>query len=299
MKALVTGATGFVGRALCARLSGAVVVLSRNPDRARQWLPGVTAFGWDPLRDAAPVAAFDGVDAIFHLAGEPVAGGRWTAGRRQRIHDSRVIGTRNLVEGIRGLAVRPRVLVSASAVGYYGSRGDEVLEEGATPATGFLPDVCRAWEHEAAAAEALGVRTVLVRTGLVLGRGGGALKPMAMAFRFGFGGRLGDGRQWMPWIHLDDEIGLLVHAAEHDAVRGAMNAVGPAPVRNADFTRALASAVHRPAFMHAPAFALRLLLGEMSGILLASQRAAPAVATRTGYRFQHTEIGAALHGLVG
>lgn len=298
MKALVTGATGFLGRALCARLPGPVVVLSRDPARVTRLLPRAAAFGWDPMRAAAPAAAFDGVEAVFHLAGEPVAGGRWSTARRQRIHDSRVIGTRHLVVGMRALAVKPRVLVSASAVGYYGSRGDEVLDEDAAPGEGFLADVCREWEHEASLAKEFGVRTVMARTGLVIGRGGGALKPMAIAFRLAAGGRLGDGQQWMPWIHLDDEVGLLRHAAEHDAVRGAMNVVAPAPVRNTDFTRALAGAVRRPAFAHVPAFALRLLLGEMSDLLLTSQRALPAVAIRTGYAFQHTDLDAALRDLL-
>ncbi len=299
MKALVTGATGFVGSRLVERLGAGTLVLSRDADAARRVLPGATVFAWDPRRGPAPAEAFEGVDAVFHLAGEPVAGGRWTVGRKERIRESRVTGTRNLVEGMRALERKPAVLVSASAVGYYGSRGDDLLEEDAKPAEGFLAEVCQAWEHEAAEAETLGVRTVMARTGLVLGRTGGALKPMAMAFRFALGGRLGDGQQWMPWIHLDDEVGVLLHAAGHDEVRGPMNVVGPNPVRNVDFTRLLAHAVHRPAIAHVPAFALRLLLGEMSEILLASQRAVPAVAQRTGYAFEHTELGAALQDIMG
>lgn len=299
MKTLVTGATGFVGGRLLDRLGPGTVVLSRRADAARRALPDSTVFEWDPRGEPAPAAAFDGVDAVFHLAGEPVAGGRWTTDRKRRIRESRVTGTRHLVEGMRALERKPAVLVSASAVGYYGSRGDDRLEEDASRADGFLAEVCQDWEREAAAAETLGVRTVSARIGLVLGQGGGALAPMSRAFRFGLGGRLGDGQQWMPWIHVDDLVGLLLHAATHDDIRGPMNAVGPNPVRNADFTRSLARALHRPAIAHAPAFALRLLLGEMSEILLSSQRAVPAVAERSGYTFEHADLGGALTRIMG
>jgi len=231
---------------------------------------------------------------VFNLAGEPVAEGRWTAERKRRIRDSRVLGTRNLVAGLAGLESRPQVLVTASAVGYYGDRGDEALDETSSPGHGFLADVCVEWEREALAAERLGIRVVCVRTGIVLARGGGALARMLTPFRMGAGGKLGDGRQWMPWINLDDEVGILLHAMNDDRIHGAINAVGPRPVTNAAFTRALGHAVHRPAFLPMPKTALRLAFGEMSVILTASQRVLPKEAERTGYTFKHPELAGAL-----
>lgn len=298
MKALVTGATGFVGRRLCQRLA-TVAVLSRSAERARRVLPDATVFEWDPVLGPPPADAFDDVDVVFHLLGEPVAGGLWTRRRRARIRDSRVLGTRHLVEGIDALDARPRALVSASAVGYYGSRGDAWLEESAARGEGFLADVCRAWEAECAAVEALGVRGVSVRTGLVLGTTGGALVPVARAFRYGLGGRLGTGRQWMPWIHIDDHVELMLHAADHAEIHGAVNSAVPEPATNAEFTRTLASVLHRPAFAHVPAFVLRLVLGEMSEVLLSSQRVRPAVALETGYDFRYTDLEEALRNLLG
>jgi uncharacterized protein (TIGR01777 family) len=220
---------------------------------------------------------------VFNLAGEPVAEGRWTDERKRRIRDSRVLGTRNLVAGLAGLTTRPRVLVSASAVGYYGDRGDQTLDETSSPGHGFLADVCVEWEREALAAERLGIRVVCVRTGIVLAHGGGALAKMLTPFRMGAGGKLGNGRQWMPWIHLDDEVGILLHAMKDARLHGAINAVGPRPVTNAEFTRALGRAMHRPAFLPVPKTALRLAFGEMSEILTASQRVLPKEAERTGY----------------
>ena len=207
---------------------------------------------WDPLDGPPPAEAFDGVDVVFHLAGESVAEGRWTAAQKARIRESRVLGTRHLVEGISRAERRPRVLVSASAVGYYGDRGDEELTESSPPASDFLAEVCIAWEKEALAAEEAGVRVVTARTGIVLGAGGGALGKMLTPFKLGAGGPLGNGRQWMPWIHVDDLARLYLHAADTDAVRGPMNAVAPNPVTNSEFTKALGRAVHRPAFMPAP-----------------------------------------------
>ncbi len=272
MRALVTGATGFIGRPLLSKLDAAAV-LTRDPERARRSLPGADAHAWAPEVGPPPDAAFRGVDVVFNLAGEPVAEGRWTAERKRRIRDSRVLGTRNLVAGLAAQASRPRVLVSASAVGYYGDRGDEELDEGSAAGSGFLAEVCVEWEREAMAAERLGVRVVCVRTGIVLGRsspaaggcagstggcdgaarcarrGGGALGRMLTPFRFGVGGRLGSGRQWMPWIHLDDVVGIMLHACREEGVRGAINAVGPRPVTNAELTRALGRALHRPAIL--------------------------------------------------
>lgn len=235
---------------------------------------------------------------MFNLAGEPVAEGRWTAEKKARIRDSRVLGTRRLVEGLKQLDRRPRVLVSASAVGWYADSGDRELTEAEPPADTFLGEVCAAWEQEARAAEPLGIRVVLVRIGLVLGPGGGAMGQMLPLFRLGLGGRLGSGRQWMPWIHLDDLVGLLLFAARCETLRGPMNAAAPHPVTNAEFTRTLGRVLHRPAFLPAPAFGLRLALGEFASVLLASQRVLPRAALAAGYEFQYSELEPALRSVV-
>jgi uncharacterized protein len=297
-RALLTGATGLVGTKLAERLSD-VVVLSRDPERARRALRASEAHAWAPEVGPPPAAALANLDVVFHLAGEPVAQGRWTAEKKRRIRDSRVMGTRHLVAGLAAQARRPRVLVCASAVGYYGDRGDEVLDETSAAGQGFLAEVCAAWEREAGAAEALGIRVVSARIGVVLSRDGGALAKLLGLFRAGAGGTLAGGRQWMPWLHLDDLVGLLLHAAANDGVRGAMNAVAPQPVSNRDFTRALARAVHRPALLPVPAVALRLLLGEMSEVLTASARVLPRLAERTGYVFRYPDLDAALAALAG
>jgi hypothetical protein len=300
MRALITGATGLIGGRLAARLleDGAeVVVVGRDVARlgARFPSPRASALAWDGT--TLPAGALEGVDTIFHLAGEPVADGRWTDARKARIRDSRVGSTRAIVEAMRRTPRDGRVLVCASAVGAYGARGDEKLTEAsATPPAGsdFLADVCVEWEAEARAAEALGARVANVRIGIVLARDGGALGKMLPLFRLGLGGRLGDGKQWMPWIHVDDVVGLFLHAAREPSVRGPINAVAPAPVTNADFTRALGKALHRPAIFPAPAFALRAALGDMADVVLASQRVFPEVALRTGYVFQHETLEGAL-----
>jgi uncharacterized protein (TIGR01777 family) len=230
--------------------------------------------------------------------GEPAADGRWTAEKKRRIRDSRVVGTRNLVAGLAALDKRPRVLVSASAVGYYGDRGDELLDERSARGEGFLADVCVEWEREAMAAERLGIRVVCVRIGLVMSTAGGALAKMLPPFRLAAGGRLGNGRQWMPWIHIDDLVGILLHAARSDAIRGPINGVAPAPATNAAFTLALARAVRRPAVLPMPAFALNVAFGEMAGMLMASQRVVPALALRGGYAFSHPDVDGALASLL-
>ena len=299
MKALVTGATGFVGPRLL-RLLDRPVVVTRNPDRARSVVGHLAEriIRWDPLEGPPPAEAFDGVDAVLHLAGESVAEGRWTAAQKNRIRDSRVVGTRHLVQGIVQAARKPAVLVSASAVGYYGDRGDEELTESAPPADDFLAKVCVDWEREAAAAEKAGVRVVTARTGIVLGAGGGALAKMLTPFKLGGGGPLGNGRQWMPWVHVADLARLYVHAADTPTIRGPMNAVAPNPVRNLEFTKALGRALHRPAFIPAPYFGLRLLFGEFAQVLFASQRVIPRVALDTGFVFQFPEIAGALREIL-
>ncbi len=299
MRTLVTGATGFVGRRLVGRLERPAV-LSRDPEQARRVLGGdVQAFRWDPEAGPPPAESLEGVDVVFHLAGEPIAAGRWTADRKQRIRDSRVQGTRRLVAALEAATARPRALVSASAVGFYGDRGEEVLDESAAPGNDFLAEVCRDWEAEAGRARALGVRVVTSRTGIVLGEAGGALARMLLPFKLGLGGRLGSGRQWMPWIHIDDLVGLLLHAAERSDIDGPLNAVGPAPVTNLEFTRTLAAVLRRPAIFPVPEFGLRLAFGEMASVLLASQRVTPRVAETTGYSFRYTTLDAALRSATG
>lgn len=300
MKALVTGATGFVGPRLL-RLLDKPVVVSRDPDRARQSIGHLVGriVRWDPMEGPPPSEAFEGVDVVYHLAGESVAGARWTAAQKARIRDSRVVGTRHLVQGISQAAVKPATLVSASAVGYYGSRGDEELPESASPADDFLARVCVEWEREALAAADLGVRVVTARTGIVLGSGsGGALAKMLTPFKLGAGGPLGNGRQWMPWVHVADLARMYVHAADHGEIRGPMNAVAPQPVRNSEFTKALARQLHRPAFMPAPYLGLRLVFGEFAQVLFASQRVIPRVALDTGFAFQYPDITSALREIL-
>jgi uncharacterized protein len=274
MKIAITGGSGFIGRAITERLRA-----SGN---------GVTAVS---LRTPRGPEVFAGCDVVVHLAGEPVAQ-RWTDAAKERILNSRVQGTRTLVAALRQQP--PAVLISASAIGYYGSRGDEILTEDSPPGSDFLGQVAVAWEQEARAAEQFGVRVVTPRIGVVLERGGGALPKMALPFRFGVGGRLGDSKQWTSWIHLDDLVALIEFSMATTAIRGAVNAVGPNPVTNADFTRELAAALHRPAIFPVPAAALKLLLGEMSQVALASQRVIPQAALRAGFQFRFTDIGQAL-----
>lgn len=296
---MVIGGTGFIGRRLVLALERPVV-LTRDPARARQLLgPSVDPVGWDPRAGAPPSEYFRNSEVVFHLAGESIAGGRWNQRRKRLMRDSRVVGTRRLVDALENCAARPAVLVSASAVGFYGDRGDEVLDESSSPGNGFLAEVCREWEAEAARARSFGMRVVQARTGVVLDRSGGALARMLPPFRFGLGGRLGSGRQWMPWIHLDDLVGLLLHAARSSDISGPMNAVAPKPATNTEFTRALASALGRPAVFPVPEFALKLLFGEMASILLGSQRALPRVAEKTGYRFEYPALEPALRSAVG
>ncbi|RME72967.1 MAG: TIGR01777 family protein [Planctomycetota bacterium] len=291
MKTLITGATGLIGRRLVAALEQPVV-LSRDPARAEAAL-GVRAFAWSPPAPPPP-EAFEGIEVVLHLAGEPVGAGRWTAKRRRRIRDSRVLGTRALVHALAQLAHRPRALISASAIGIYGDRGDEVLTEASAPGEGFLAEVCRAWEAEAVAAEAHGVRVVTMRTGIVLAPEGGALASMLPVFRLGLGGRIGSGRQRMSWIAVEDVVGLYLQAAREEQLAGALNVVAPNPVTNAEFTRTLASVLGRPALLPVPRFALRLALGQMSELLTASQRVLPERALATGYVFRHPELRPAL-----
>jgi uncharacterized protein (TIGR01777 family) len=294
MNITVTGGNGFIGRHLVDGLVAdghSVRVLGRNPHRN---LPSsVSFFRWDATREELPAESIADADAIVNLAGEPIAQ-IWTRQAKIGIRESRVSGTRRLVQAFSRLSKRPGVLVSASAVGYYGARNAEVLTETSAPGHGFLAEVCTAWEREADAAEGLGIRVVKLRNGVVLSKDGGALEQMLRPFKMGVGGKLGTGKQWMSWIHIDDAVGLIRFALDQPLFRGAANATAPNPVTNADFTRSLSHALHRPAFLSVPAFALKTLLGEMSHVLLDSQRVLPREAEAAGYAFRYRELNPAL-----
>ncbi len=303
MKVTLTGATGPIGARLVAilrRRGDDVTVLTRNPAKARDALEGVEAVGWDPVGGPAPAEALAGRDGVVHLAGETVAQ-RWNDESRARIHASRETGTRNLVAGLRALAEhqRPGVLVSSSAVGYYGKHGDEVVDESFGPGDDFLARVCVAWEREAQAAAELGVRVTTIRTGVVLSPDGGALEKMLPFFKLGVGGPVAGGQQWMPWIHIDDVVGLYVAALDRDAWTGAVNGSAPEPVTNEEFSRRLGKALRRPAFAPVPGFAVRLLYGEMAEIVTEGQRAVPKRPLELGYAFRHPDLDEALADAVG
>jgi len=291
VRVLVTGGTGFIGGAVCHALRGAghtVTIVTRDPGQVSG-----DAVDWDAVPQAIGTA-----DAVVNLAGEPIAGGRWNAARKHAVLQSRVHATRTLVDAARMASTRPRVMISASAVGWYGARGDEVLDETAVPGGDFLANVCRAWEEEASRAEALGMRVVRLRLGMVLAGDGGALGRMLPAFRAFVGGRLGDGRQWVSWIHRGDVTGLVVDALANEGYRGAVNATAPEPVRNRDFVAALGRVLARPAAIPVPAFVLRVALGELADMLLTGQRVVPRAAERLGYRWQHPQLLGALRASV-
>lgn len=295
MNFLLTGGSGFIGSRLIEVLlerGHFVSILTRKvTSRADR---NVGQYYW-AMNGPAPAEPFDDVDVVVHLAGEPIAQ-RWTPEAKQKIRDSRVLGTRHLIEGIGSLAKRPRVLISGSAIGYYGDRDDEILTESSKPGPDFLSTICQEWEREADRAIGLGLRVVKIRTGMVLGRNGGALKQMLTPFKLGLGGKVGSGRQWMSWIHLDDLVRIILFAAE-TPVEGVLNGVAPHPVMNNDFVDILAQQLHRPAIFPMPEFALRLLFGEMSKILLDSQRVQPEAAQRAGFHFEHPELIGALASL--
>lgn len=293
MKIAISGASGLIGRRLLKALVAQGHSLHVWSRHAGTNLPGGIGISvWDPVKGEPAAADLKQADAIIHLAGEPLAQ-RWTPEVRRRIRDSRVIGTRHLVHALGLIDRRPQVLISASAVGYYGSRRDELLTEASSAGSGFLADVCMEWEQEAQAAESLGMRVVRLRTGVVLDARGGALAKMLPPFRFGLGGRLGDGRQWMSWIHIDDLVGIITHFL-NTPLGGPVNAVAPNPVTNAEFTRTLAATIRRPAIFPVPVFALRLMFGEMSSVLLDSQKVVPRAAEAAGHPFRYPELAPAL-----
>ena len=295
MKVLVTGSHGLIGSAL-------IPVLQQNGHTVTRLVrssPGPGEARWDPEGGTIDRAALEAVDAVVHLAGVGIGDHRWTDEHKRAVLDSRVKGTRLLSETLATLDTKP-VLVSGSAVGYYGNRGDEQLTETSPPGDDFLAEICTHWEAATGAAEAAGLRVVHLRTGIVLAKEGGALKQMLTPFKLGIGGRLGSGRQWFSWIHIDDEIGAIVHALTNDSVKGPVNAVAPNPATNADFTKALGRALHRPTVMPVPAFGLRALFGrEMAdAMLLSGQRVVPAVLRQTGYSFARPDLDAALASVV-
>jgi uncharacterized protein len=298
MKILVTGSTGLVGTALTQSLKNTEHTVCRliRPGTAADSVSSSEGFdvSWDPETGHLGGAAV-GADAAVNLAGASIAEGRWTAQRKMMIRVSRVNTTRSLVAALAKMAIRPRVLVSASAIGYYGNRGEELLNEGSGPGSDFLSEIAKEWETEALKAEALGIRVVCVRFGIILSKNGGALPKMVKPFKLGVGGKIASGQQWMSWIALVDVVGILRLALEDGTVRGPINVVAPQPVRNADFTQALAKALHRPALFPVPAFALRLALGEMAdALLLASQRVQSAQLEKAGYRFLYPNLPDAL-----
>ena len=304
MKIIVTGSTGLVGTALVRSLLAEGHQVTRMVRGGSQTFraPGTSAVSWDPEKGTVDAAELEGHDAAVHLAGEPVAGGRWTEEKKRRIRESRVKSTRLLAETLASLKDKPKVLVSASAIGFYGDRGEEVLHEESASGEDFLSEVCREWEKAALAASQAGIRVVHLRIGIVLSPEGGALAQMLTPFKFGLGGPIGGGKQYMSWVALDDVVGIIKHALTHEEVRGPVNTVAPHPVTNAEFVKALGRALNRPAVLPMPAFALRLALGkEMAdSLLLGGARVEPARLKATGYQFAYPELDGALrHVLKG
>jgi uncharacterized protein (TIGR01777 family) len=293
MKCIVSGGTGFIGRRVVDRLlqnSHYVGVWSRKPGLDRR--TAVATHTWDPLEGDPPPESLNGMDCVIHLAGENVAQ-RWTPEVKRRIRDSRVLGTQRIVDTIGRVRHKPRIFICASAIGIYGDRGDEILTEASVPGTGFLADTCRAWEAEADRASRYGIRVVKIRIGFVLGKAGGALQKMVPAFRAFVGGKLGSGKQWMPWVHLDDIAEIFGHAVENE-ISGVWNATAPNPVRNSEFTKELAGALGRPALFPVPPLALKLAFGEFAQHMLDSARVIPENLTRAGFQFRHTDVRQAL-----
>jgi len=297
MKVLISGASGLVGRMLVRDLSAeghgvARLVRPGNPASAGD-------IAWDPATATVNPAAMEGADAMVHLSGASVAEGRWTPERKALLRRSRIDSTRVMVDALASLRQKPRVFVCASAIGYYGNRGDEILTESSAIGTDFLALLARDWEAEASRAEASGIRTVRLRFGVILCDEGGALPQMLLPFRFGLGGRLGNGKQWMSWIGLEDAVGIISSAIANEQLAGPLNVVAPQPLRNADFTRIAAAVLHRPAMFTAPAFALRVALGEMAdALLLASQRVVPERLLAVNYPFRFPEFESTLRAVL-
>ena len=296
----VTGATGLIGPQLVRALQGRgdeVTVLTRDPARAGEVLGDVKAIAWDLMSEPAPAQALSGRDAVVHLAGAPVAQ-RWTQEARRAIRDTRVTGTGHLIDGLRGAEERPRVLVSSSAIGYYGAHGEEPLDEDSPPGRDFLAEVCVEWEREARAAEDLGMRTVQVRTGVVLDGSGGALGKMLPPFRMGVGGPVAGGRQYISWIHTSDLVGIILASIDDERWSGPVNATAPEPFSNRDFSRVLGRVLHRPAIFPVPALAIKALYGDMAEIVTSGARVMPAKALVLGYTFAEPDLERALRSAI-
>ena len=302
MRIAITGATGLIGKSLCPRLQREghqLVVFARNTRSAQKSFPDTQVVEWDALTGPPPAGSLDGVEAVVHLLGENIAGGRWSEKRKNAVRESRVRGTHNLVEALRAASPRPGLLLSSSAIGFYGSRGDEELDESSPSGGGFLGDVCYAWETASTTAEQHGVRTVLLRTGIVLSTEGGALAKMLLPFKMCLGGPLGSGKQWMSWIHLEDEVGLILHILGSDRIRGPINATAPHPATNYEFSKTLGRVLGRPAVFPTPGLVLKLLMGEMAQeLLLNGQKVLPRRALESGYRFSFPELEGALRDLL-
>ena len=302
MKVLVTGASGRIGKALCDELlarGDEIVGLTRDPDTARAAQAQIAWHAWEPTLERPAAAAFEGVDGVINLIGEKI-NQRWTDEAKAKIMDSRKVATHNLAGTIEGLARKPKVLVSQSAVGYYGNRGDEPLDESSSPGEGFDATVCVEWEKAAHEVDAVGLRLAIVRTGQVMETGGGILGELLLPFKLGLGGPLAGGNQWVPWIHLSDEVGILIWALDTESVSGVVNGTAPNPVTNKEWSKALGRALHRPAVLPIPGFAVEVKFGrEFGKVAQGGQKVLPKRTEELGYAFKFPEIDGALRNLVG
>ena len=299
-KVLVTGGTGFIGSRVCDALHEkeyAVHVVSRDPTRAKTKLEDAKEiYAWNPETEQLPSEATSDLHAVIHLAGETIAG-RWNAEKKRRIRDSRILSTRNLVASF-DVNAKPDVLVCASAIGLYGDSGDDSFTEETPAGTDYLAEVCEEWEAEAQKASEYGIRVVSIRIGLVLGLGGGLLDQVLPPFKMGLGGRLGSGNQWMSWIHIDDVVGIVMHALENEEIHGALNATAPTPVRNIEFTKTLGSVLRKPTIFPVPLFGLKIMMGEFANFVVLSQNVLPERTEASGYEFQFPTLEAALKNLL-
>ncbi len=300
MKILVTGATGFIGKCLLPVLKEAgheIVVLTRDVERAVTRLPVLCRIvAWDPAILESPAEALEGIDAVVHLAGENIAT-RWTDSKKKELERSRILPLHHLIQAFKNINTKPKVLISMSGVGLYGHHRSRELDESTSPGEGFLSELCRRWESEALEAQALGIRTVVLRTGVVLGADGGAMQYLLPLFRMGLGGKCGNGKQWMSWIHARDLARMILHVMETDSLQGPVNAVSPEPVTNSSFTNDFGKAVHRPVWFAVPRVVLKFLMGESAAVVLDSAKVSSKKITDSGFKFQHSSINAALQNL--